>query len=127
MSPPTTTTAREVSWRDGATLGRGKSRPTSCRLHDLVNALTRQSKLRRDLLEARATAGEPFHDQTVTIRVTRATGRKRSPCPRREARKFGHLLRREVSHALTVTNVGDPRAKFHVAEVGRFDVITGDA
>lgn len=126
-SPDTNTTNGDVSCREGATLGRGNSRLTSSRLHDLVDTLASQTELGGDLLEAHATVGEPFHDQAVALRVTRATRRKRSPCPRGQARKFSDLLGGQVSATLAVANVGHPRAKFHVTEVGRFDVITRDA
>ena len=85
--------------------------------NDLMNALTAQIKLVRDLAE-RLTAAVEFHDENISVGVSGRTRTQRSPLPSAERFKNSDARRSKLPFATALPKVTNPRAKrdFQVAD-----------
>lgn len=94
--------------------------------NNLMDALTTQIKLVRDLAE-RLTAAVEFHDENIPVRVSGRTRTQRSPLPSTERFKNSDARRSKLTFATALPKVTNPRTKRDFQVPNKLSVHSRDA
>ena len=89
--------------------------------NDLMNALTTQIKLVRDLAE-RLTAAVEFHDENISVGVSGRTRTQRSPLPSIERFKRSDARRSKLPLATALPKVTNPGTKRDFSSFNKLSV-----